>query len=455
MSARRPHPKSKSGCTDCKRRRVKCDERRPRCDNCRKRNVLCSYSVFDLTPKLPTTSPSRDVRLGSYIRVFSSRQREPPGSVFGHGLLSDDVRNGLVRQISDSELPRMAKILQYFAETTIPTLTSRAEAQAAWRSALPNLATRYNFVTHGMLATAALHLTCLDPDEEDLETYGTIAAIQLNIGMVHYRSEVQDVTTANAEALFAFSTMVTMFVLRTAGDECRATLDLMTSPASPRTHSSTSISDLTHTVCRIFRSLRGVLVILVPCWEQIQGGLLQSVVRRDWWPQPIPVTLMEIENDEKLRKLEKLWSHPGKSYEYSSDTLRYALKGLREAFALVSRLIDLAHCESASEPTSFDWTSIIHWPVALPLEFLTLLEQRQVEAWVLVAHYAILPGKITDIWWLKGWAVQFIAIAALVIGENNWEWIAWPAAAVGFDLDSLRNDTNTPVCKQIPTAQGT
>ncbi|KAA8649095.1 Zn(II)2Cys6 transcription factor domain-containing protein [Aspergillus tanneri] len=41
--ARRPHKKSRGGCITCKRRRVKCDERKPCCRRCEARGTTCSY----------------------------------------------------------------------------------------------------------------------------------------------------------------------------------------------------------------------------------------------------------------------------------------------------------------------------------------------------------------------------------------------------------------------------
>ncbi|KOC14470.1 hypothetical protein AFLA70_5g008200 [Aspergillus flavus AF70] len=43
MAIRRAHRKSRHGCTNCKQRRVKCDETRPYCQNCTRRNNTCVY----------------------------------------------------------------------------------------------------------------------------------------------------------------------------------------------------------------------------------------------------------------------------------------------------------------------------------------------------------------------------------------------------------------------------
>lgn len=59
------------------------------------------------------------------------------------------------------------------------------------------------------------------------------------------------------------------------------------------------------------------------------------------------------------------------------------------------------------------------------------------EAWVLVAHYAMIPAKETNVVWLNSWATNLVATAALVIGDANWDWIVWPVAVVGIDLRNL------------------
>ncbi|KAK1828927.1 hypothetical protein QBC39DRAFT_264278 [Podospora conica] len=49
---RRSHTKSRNGCTQCRRRRIKCDELRPKCTRCQKGDLTCKY---------PGTQDSRDV----------------------------------------------------------------------------------------------------------------------------------------------------------------------------------------------------------------------------------------------------------------------------------------------------------------------------------------------------------------------------------------------------------
>jgi hypothetical protein len=82
-------------------------------------------------------------------------------------------------------------------------------------------------------------------------------------------------------------------------------------------------------------------------------------------------------------------------------------------------------------------------------EFLVLLEGRNMEAWVLVAHFAILPAKVEGILWLEGLATNTITATAIVIGKENWDWIAWPAAAARVDLELMRSLSN--ISQSLPS----
>jgi hypothetical protein len=377
------------------------------------------------------------------LHVFSVHESSHAASPIGCTLSHKDMHDTLLEGLPPNDRTKMDLVLNHFASNTISTFSPVKASDAAWREALPPLATDHRFVLNGILAIGCLHLSTLTGIASDREELQSIAATQMNIGVTQYQTEVEKMTANNAEALFAFSAMITIFVLSTAGTECRTALRPLTDMNASKAHRQEITSNLISSICRIFRTMRGVLVILVPYYYHICNGRLEPVLDRGWWPPMIPVTAEDIEQDQKLRNLEKMWSRPGKTYEYCFDALRNALKTLREASALVSRLATSALFDDDSDDHKFDWTSILHWPVGLPFDFFVLLEQRRMEAWVLVAHYALQPAKATSNPWLNGFATNLVTTAALVIGEENWKWIASPAVVVGIDLDSLRNTQAT------------
>jgi hypothetical protein len=75
---RKGHTKSRRGCYNCKRRRIKCNERRPQCHHCAKAGLLCEYPANIIQTQLCSTSPSpqASVNLRSTPGTFVSFQAE-------------------------------------------------------------------------------------------------------------------------------------------------------------------------------------------------------------------------------------------------------------------------------------------------------------------------------------------------------------------------------------------
>jgi hypothetical protein len=51
---RKGHTKSRNGCINCKRRRVKCPETFPECENCMRLGMKCEYSTRRITMGAPS-----------------------------------------------------------------------------------------------------------------------------------------------------------------------------------------------------------------------------------------------------------------------------------------------------------------------------------------------------------------------------------------------------------------
>ncbi|EEH07089.1 C6 zinc finger domain-containing protein [Histoplasma capsulatum G186AR] len=53
--SRQPHRKSRSGCSNCKKRRIKCDETKPGCSKCDAYGITCDYSLTVQSQQKPKT----------------------------------------------------------------------------------------------------------------------------------------------------------------------------------------------------------------------------------------------------------------------------------------------------------------------------------------------------------------------------------------------------------------
>jgi hypothetical protein len=220
-----------------------CDEGRPYCENCQKRRIQCSFRTFDPALRRRPCDPAKDnSRNGPVIHVFAANQTEDTQTSSSLTLLDEQTQDVLLDQLDTIDRPRMKTVLNHFAIYTVPTLTPGKVSHAAWREILPLLATDHHFVLNGILAVGCLHSSELPIMAADKGNLQGAAAKQMNIGMSQYRTEVQNITTSNAEALFAFSTMIATSVLSTAGAECRSAIERIRATITPVEHHEKTIS---------------------------------------------------------------------------------------------------------------------------------------------------------------------------------------------------------------------
>ncbi|KAG5760497.1 hypothetical protein H9Q72_011389 [Fusarium xylarioides] len=58
-----PSQRRRAGCTECKRKKAKCDEKRPSCSRCYKYPHLCSYELSVKSFRVAKRKPAKDARV--------------------------------------------------------------------------------------------------------------------------------------------------------------------------------------------------------------------------------------------------------------------------------------------------------------------------------------------------------------------------------------------------------
>ncbi|ORY05904.1 hypothetical protein BCR34DRAFT_42046 [Clohesyomyces aquaticus] len=439
MATRKSHQKTRYGCSPCKKRRIKCDQNQPSCQNCAKRGLDCSYYMIR-----PVSGPS--------IAPFATQENKPSATVqildTKADILSPPLSPSLPFDIIESIYPscsdllrrRFRELIHHFEVRTSSTLATDPPAQRVWKTVVPTLAAVTPCILHGIIAVSAMHFARSLSNGKEKDIYLQIAAAQMNIGLSQYRTGLEDITEDNAEALFAFSVLTTTYVWVTATDECREVLSSLKLKGLCVERKEEVKMKLSSMMTKTLRALRGCLVILTPCWTRVSTGVLSAIVNRSWWPQSrYPTSPLAIEEDRMVHSIERMWVRPGRRYEYCLDTLASSLKLLREVFALVSLLTMDANACGDPTPTGTltDRGAMFVWPTQVSLDFVSLLEQNRPEAWVILAHFAILPGRVKGVWWLDGMASPMVAAAALIAGKESRNFIEWPMREVGGDLDEI------------------
>ncbi|OJJ99055.1 hypothetical protein ASPACDRAFT_43714 [Aspergillus aculeatus ATCC 16872] len=196
------HRKSVRGCRNCKRRKVKCDEKQPECSACIRHFVVCEYP--DLQTIIHSYKPPRQQR--------QSSSRPAP------------LRRTLPSPERANLNPTDLQLIHHYVTATAHTMghAQLPPVLAIWQLAVPEMAFEYPPLLHTILAVAATHRAALLPDTADVATKRLRAAHHLHIdrALKHHRAETARVNrpgTVVSEALCMNTILICLYALTLRG----------------------------------------------------------------------------------------------------------------------------------------------------------------------------------------------------------------------------------------------
>ncbi|CRK20735.1 Sterol uptake control protein 2 like [Verticillium longisporum] len=242
MAPRRSHTKSRKGCEDCKRRKVKCDEKHPTCFNCARHGIPCAYAAPKHDTRVAPPAPSRRSRRephpstsdpqnhGSGDPADPGRIEQPattPASIASSGSSGDlnltlggetdflqldfRQRGGIVPPLNDMNLGgRELELMHHYSVNTADTLAIRDDVRHIWRHVNPEEGYRHPFIMDGMLAISALHKSLLVPSMR--QDYLTLAAHYQSSGLKGYTLQLPNVNIKNWIPVFCFAALTVIYV---------------------------------------------------------------------------------------------------------------------------------------------------------------------------------------------------------------------------------------------------
>ncbi|KAK1753724.1 hypothetical protein QBC47DRAFT_387008 [Echria macrotheca] len=167
---RRPHRKSRNGCSKCKDRRIKCDEQRPKCSRCTKMDLPCEY------PKRPSSDllSADDFWVDPILLGASTGTGSPDSSGHSSAMAASPLSSPsssrlpyppsplpLRSQIAAQTLaPAEFELLQHYLEHTCKDLTVDEDDQYALQIGIPSLACQSKPLMRSVLALAAICKCC-------------------------------------------------------------------------------------------------------------------------------------------------------------------------------------------------------------------------------------------------------------------------------------------------------
>jgi hypothetical protein len=340
------------------------------------------------------------------------------------------------------------RLLHHFTSCTSATLSDHPEAQEVWSTTVVQIAFGHPFLLHGILALAALYMANSNSPEK--EQLSITAASKQDAAIREFRSQLEEITRHNCDAVFAFSFLAVYYIPASAGTVINP--------------SATFIEDdFFGSIVEWLRLHRGTSDIYRRKGHWIRKGPLAPLLWKEvlHGASDLPVQINDILNAslaQSLLNLENLLKTEITDSEYfQKDRLTNrideneinlrAFKILVEAFSRVS--IESAVSEDmmavnqlleSSEPSSrssrgrleisYCLSLSFAWLFEIPAEFLELLEQQRPGALIIFAHFSLLFQNAPKFWWNEPIPAKIVKAVTAVLPRKYHEWIQWPICEV-------------------------
>ncbi|PLB42189.1 Zn(II)2Cys6 transcription factor domain-containing protein [Aspergillus candidus] len=383
MPPRRTHTKSRNGCVQCKKRRVKCDEQGPPCSNCISRELLCTYVDAPRTSNVngPSAGPT-PLQLESTSRTAD---------------LADNRSNSLFQAVN----LRALELMHQFSTETYRSLCSGPADDHFWRRTMPRRALDCDFLMCGILAVASLHIASLREPPEALSYIDTALEYHTQ-AFAPFRRAIDNLTPSNCDVVFAYS--VILIVIGIA-------LPQMTMERETK-------SSMTENIIVVSELLRGPSNIV-----RISRPWLKEKLdsKSGFWD--IETSELDPETNTALDELTSLGREMASTMSVEHQHIfQGAIDVLRNCFSRYS--------------AAKDSTPVVAWLAEVDKEFFCTLRRREPLALLILMHWAVLLGELDGkMWWAKNSAPALVSeiLEALRSSGIQWKgpWL-WPKKRLGL-----------------------
>ncbi|EXK78734.1 hypothetical protein FOQG_16607 [Fusarium oxysporum f. sp. raphani 54005] len=372
---RQGHRKSRNGCTTCKKRHIKCDERRPECANCSISERECHYAA-PKKAKIGTSPYETELTLLSSFQPASIFADSPtPSTPDLHEIESDDL-------FTFGHLNLLYHVQEHMKDWMMVTDKLLPLADGYVTTAL-----KTPYLMNQLLALSAMHLRSIDNPMAD--SYMQTATHLRHRALRGFNKCIDDTSETNSTAQFFFASLLALHYIA---------------------ETVTGLVDGDFAVslnCTLnyFRLHRGARVM----GERANSSFNNSPVSQ--W----------IINASREGLEEPQINSPGctmlasmlETSELNEDSRR-ACEEATDALAFVIRKIE--------GPNSWGVHAMMAWSNLIPWHFLTLLEKQIPEALVILAHYAVLMHRFRAFWCLNDLGQRLVeGISGVLAGY----WANW------------------------------
>ena len=271
-----------------------------------------------------------------------------------------------------------------------------------WMTELPKIALSCDYLIHGMMSTAALHLAYLHPDQ--LERYQLLSVQHQDVALGPFQIAMSNITTENCNQVFGFSLllMVSHFVSFRAPE--------FFFPSSTTGNNGLSDWVIWH---------RGCQTILNQARESITSGPLAPLIGEEQRARIYTEATNQTSGDENDKSLENLLRCLDESPAIKASTTVAEMEAYEDA---TTRLRRLLKASSQTEDPVIRRAFASIWPVIISDVFIQLLSQLKPLALVIMAHYCLLIKNCHSCWYTEHRAYHMFDAVKQNLSE---EWIIY------------------------------
>ncbi|KAF2151978.1 hypothetical protein K461DRAFT_294838 [Myriangium duriaei CBS 260.36] len=399
MSVRRTHAKTRTGCDNCKKRHIKCDELGPPCANCQVRGLECTRAGGVAAAARNDNNNNNANSSSNTPATPSPRQSNATEATastpFGSRLLE-------------------LELLHRWSTDTYKTFSLSPGDEEVWQRGVPQDALKHEFLLYAIFGITSLHVASSTMVTR-ARTYHVAALEYQNLAITTFQSASPSLTPANHQAIFTFS------ILNLA-------LAIALPYHAPRDENRTTIVEN-----------------LVTMFKMLQGAASIYESSRMWM---------------SIGPFKDLLGPPSRSF--NSDVLdpevREAFARLRAANNEGYVALCAQHLESSSfqavvfhETNAKAITSLeraycffgdvgplvsMRWLAGLDYSFVEAISRLEPVAVLITMHWAILLDKYSgEKWWAKASGKLLVTELSIGLMQSRPEWrpaAAWVHQQVGL-----------------------
>ncbi|KAI5917393.1 hypothetical protein F4810DRAFT_717721 [Camillea tinctor] len=440
---RRPHRKSRNGCSMCKIRKVKCNEEKPACLNCVRFGLVCSFGTTRITadshsepipicpPPAVNSVPSRRSR--GRPRKNWTNNRSGGGSTSRDVDMSQspstnsptptNISTPAPSETSSSDCPwdtSDAELSLQFVSATARTFCGDAPHDDPilkfWSVNVPQIGLRHHFVLHFSLAIAGHHLSRLRVNEGKAQYYTMLADRHAAAGLSGFTTAVTSPTAENVGALYVSATLV-----------CYCSF--ATGPTGP--------DDLL--VCKLDDNSSGPYPLLIHGVRLIRelidsqtlfSGLMEPLGPKsddEPEPEPNPTPAYLTEGFPRLD-----WERPVSEVRHLIATSEdpdatVCLK----AFDALTTIYEANYGDSNGKCSgSPNDVHVFGWLYRMQIPFQASLQRNNPLSLLILAYFAVLFKVVHKCWFMDGWMEHIIPRINERLGDEYSQWMQWPMSQV-------------------------